>query len=402
MLRAASEKFLLGYVALYLCTVFMSLSRISGYGDSAWTIHVISVFFIVLLSAHIFIERLRCIKSRPLELLFFLGIIVLSVCIGIINNNNILFVITDTLYPIFALITLAYYSYYSIKPQTIQKISSWILWAHIAVILFGYILFYSGKVSHPSFASQALIIPFAWYLQTKQNRSAVYTFIVILAGVKVSVILAALVIFALFYLNSNKGTLKSLVHIIFFLILFAIFYNNLGDDSIIAYKLNYYIQMFTNLFFSENNLTIDEIHSIRFLETYYALHDFFKSGYLTLLFGNGAGNEYMIILREDEISYMHNSHFSPATILTRYGGIGFLFFTMLIVLQIFRSYKIIKVNQNLSNIHCFSFYIIIGFLIVSLTAFSFFANLLFWVFLGQLRFHDLRHKLISKRLLCVE
>lgn len=106
-----------------------------------------------------------------------------------------------------------------------------------------------------------------------------------------------------------------------------------------------------------------------------------------LLFGLGLGKTYQIKTNNDQIVIKKNIHISPLSLIFKIGILGMSIFYILIFKLLVR----VKFN-NLNKIQKFSYLYVVGGLINSITAYTYFVDYLFVICLSIVKYSSIKNK----------
>ena len=246
----------------------------------------------------------------------------------------------------------------------------------------------------------AFIIPYFYFNQL--TKKWIFSFILLLLGLKRSVLLAFLITVFPFRLAMKKkvklnnailrSTVSSLITIVIMLYSFSLLEEQKGSFASTMVNKFSTVNPFSNKFDFKlgSGERVEEVtQSIKAVEN-------LEFGLLL-----GAGNGFTYELNIDRKDYFegehHNVHFSPVLYITRYGipvallFYGFLFYMVSIGIKRFRNEK---------TLYPWIFYAIFG-IFSSFFSFSFSSDILFWISIGVLMNNVLYKEYLNNKI-CVE
>jgi hypothetical protein len=271
-----------------------------------------------------------------------------------------------------------YFTYDSLR--TFKIISGILLCAEILNVSFGYILVYLGYSFYFSIGTVYALFPLSYFLVKRNYLFVFVTALIIVLGAKAGVIFSMVMVLMIYFMKNMKGIGKvvGIVFVVSFVSMVILLKENNPDIrllEIVFRKFDYYnpVGFFTGEKpFSE----FINFGGGRVSEIYYSISKSFdEQGWFFLLFGGGAGFTYESIYLE-ELYEVKNAHFSPVSLLTKYGIAA-------VILFYFYGFKKLRFSVKSENINIMS-YFVCGSLFYTLTAFTVFTNLLFWFFLGNI------------------
>lgn len=239
-------------------------------------------------------------------------------------------------------------------------------------LLIAYVLSYIYPNFYFSVSGKILLVPAALFLLKDRLKMYFYTIGIIILGGKLGVLISVLV--SSIFILKFKFKISSLIFVftficsIIFVMLILYIIKDISSIGII-YKINVNYNIW--------NIDFENIRNFgggRLIELISVFKHFSLSDYLL---GKGIGFEYLSVENENE--FIHNVHMTPFGLISKFGIV--LTFCMYILIF----YSLFKKNIS-KNVMLTVFFksIIIGILFFSLTEYSFFVNLIFWMSLGYL------------------
>lgn len=311
--------------------------------------------------------------------------------IGLIRqNNSYYYIISDTATISFA---MSIYFVYLQRSINIEKMRSFlsvicpvIFWVSVFITLVCYVMIFLFHVSlYTSFGDVLMLLPLSWFLAMKRYRWAFFALIAVFLGGKMGCILASIAILSLHLMVTKRMSLEKMfiLCILVALVGSGVFYSMRnyqipgGENpvSIVLAKAQFY-----NPYRSENK--IENYGGGRASEVIYSLRKLriLPGGYL---FGAGHGFVYDIVYRGFTFRDVHNCHFTPVSLVCKYGFVFTALFYLFLGIYFVRIYKVARYFGK-DVLFLTMFYFCVGNLIVSFTAYSIFVVILFWFFFGIL------------------
>lgn len=341
---------------------------------------IIPIFFIILYVL---------INLSKVKLIFFSSYILLVLFFGIIvsilswqENESLQYSyyflfseISTILFAFFCFIFAYNINFTKEKLEKLEKslyrISYIILIVSTINVIIGYIFSYFYSDFYFSISGKVLLIPICWFLITGNVIKYFFTLLIIMLGGKFGILLSAFI--ASIFIFKVKFKIRTLFFVfisIFLFIIFILILYSIKDISHIPiiYKINANYNIFN---IDYNNLI--NFGGGRFVELFSVFENFTLIDYI---FGKGLGYEYVDLVYGN---FIHNVHITPFGLISKF---GIVFTVFMYILILYFLLKKIFLENSLVNIFLKS--IIWSMLFFSLTEYSFFVNLILWLFLGVL------------------
>ena len=396
-------KFLLIYeicLNLYVFSSLIAIFRVLGYGSIFSNINIIIarlLDIIIIFSYFILLENK--IKIRNFDKILSI-VCIYPLIIGIVSNNLNLTLINDFLiFSLFLLKVLAVrstierLSIYTNLEVIFQNIFKRIFKVCILTSIIGILFINLFSLIRTDFYYQSvteLTLPYAFTLLNNYNFGSTFIIILSLLSGKRMIFLSyifILVNYLLFFKKQNisQYILKIFIYIIPISILLIIFLNYFLDERILD-KYTFIFKRF-NLardlsIFSDTNyldVLLSSVIPNRYLEIKSVLNNVSDS--FSFFFGKGFGFRYDVItennlinelglVKEESGINITNAHFTPIAIILKFGLLGFLSWTILLINNIKKVFQ----KQTLSYVKI-ALLALIGFIFQSFFAFGFFMNI---------------------------
>ncbi len=388
-----------------MISLLLVILRFTGIYNST---EITRFFILVILFIYIYFLSKNQIYKVDFIIKFFTYILFYGILLGLLNYNNLRYILSESLVIITAI--LSYMFFYNIKTEnidkSINKFSYFILFIQSFVTYSGLILKITYfKAIYLSLTDPLILIPLIWFLITKKNKLLLYTIFLILIGGKTGILLSALVVYLIYKIFSLKiNILKTFLYILFSLFLFITFLygisnleitsNNIFTSIFMKFQSYNPFNIFLNGEFDLNKLS--NFGGGRVQEIIYSIKTIIEQNEFFILTGKGLGYEYYIPKYDMTI---HNVHFTPVSLITKFGIIITLFIYFIFIVYLINIYKSLIKQKSKNENYCnkFFFYLIISMSIYSFTAYTFFMNLLLWFSLAYLT-----RQLKNKEYICVE
>lgn len=273
--------------------------------------------------------------------IFFLSILmILSLIAGLYNGNELSRrYITDFTNPFFFFAKIYIFSAYWKQADFDRIIKYYIkvaFWGSLALLPFTYFLFNSAGATRMAIFPP-MEIPLSYYMQSGGPTFFVSLLVILLYG-KRAQLLGAIGTF-LFYIIVFKK--KQILRYLILLVVLGIAMNFVFirfSDNLAIRRISTTIDEFTS---AENNSDgIEEVGSDRMAEIEHIFNDMAPIDYV---FGKGLGYEYLFVF--GNIAKMKsNAHFTPVSLLSKYG----IFFTLFFYIFIIRIF--LKTKSRFSDI----------------------------------------------------
>jgi hypothetical protein len=351
------------YKIIFFCIIFIVTFYNFGYLTGSIVIfNYASMFFMMLIPIfHVFLCKGRINKADILFILFLLYFIIFGTIIGVINSNELRYIIQDNIKILFCLIMLIwYYAWY-------PKFKNYEIYFILILITFSIIV--SEIIgSNIAINFNIMMLIFLIFLFTK------YKF------------LGKLFVATITMLSKKDVYLLNLLVLFFTSIKYKKMYIKLFALLTVVIIIYFYeqISFFLDLFSHTENIQEytsflnNSVGSVgdRLFEIYYSINGM-HDNFFTKVFGMGNGYSYDMeyTRRLGEIESHRNVHMSIVNLYTKYGWIGVLFF----------SYLGLKVYNIIIN-KSYTFYkraLVCIFFISSFFSFTIFNIFIAWSFLSN-------------------
>jgi len=264
--------------------------------------------------------------------------------------------------------------------RTFSIMSKILLTAEIINVIFAYTLVGLGYDFYFSIGTIYVLFPFSFYLIRKNYLAATVAGITVLLGAKAGVIISLAVLLTIYLVKNFKMFFRKsgvffIVIVIFSILILQEYSFRFSVLDKFLWKMEYY----NPIGFITGERPYSELIDFgagRVAEVYFSIvKSFEEQGLNFIFFGGGAGFTYVVEYMQ-YVAEVKNVHFSPVSLLTKYGLLAVILFYSKITSSLCFSYK----NNELLVIS----YFLLGSLVYTLAAYTVFTNLLFWFLLGNL------------------
>lgn len=364
-------------VGILRSAAIYNTSFIANYSNA-----LISLFLIVL-----FALNLKNIKLNLVEIIL-LFYPILHLLFGVIVNGISRHTVSDLYTAVFFAILIIFMRNTSfIFSKNLQvKFANWMFWGLLVSILSYKLAPLLGlRIYSVGIISIFSLYPLIVYFYNGNRLKLIITIILILLGGKRGVILSGLL--ALLFIGVGQKNIKKPIRIFVVLsavvFIFSLFYMSISPERISKLPSEvqpmFYRMMHTNPFSEYNRIGTDA----RVLEVKGAMKPIVENPFYFLT-GKGSGYAYEYIDANNEfVTLLHNTHFSPVTILSRFGVVYTLALYFFIVKTIFIGLRKMRRNGLGFESKILLLYTIASF-INSFTAFTLYIDYLFILSLGLL------------------
>ncbi|WP_121667572.1 hypothetical protein [Mesonia aquimarina] len=296
-----------------------------------------ATFFLLVIGAIldliIILYGYRYLLNKLIGLVFIL--LICSVVVGLLNGNELSrHYITDFTNPFFffskILIFAQYWKVNSFK-EYVKFYSKISLWGSLILLPIVYLIFHSGGVRRIAIFPP-LELPFSVYMQSG-GVFFILTFIIILLYGKRSQLLSAIITFVWFiYKYKRKNIFKYLLVLLVIIMGVNFIFSNYSDNLAVG-RINSTLENFTN---SKNTYEgVENISSGRDAEVEAIIADM---GFWDYILGKGCGVSVELLLGREK-KEVSNIHFTPLSLIFKYGIIFTLFFYYFMVREILKFNK---------------------------------------------------------------
>jgi hypothetical protein len=340
-----------------------------GFRDFAVYLILISVF---LLDSFFLFKFFKFIKINTIEFLL-LSLVFISICVGLINNDFSRSFITDFINPIYFILKICLFRQVFVKDEIREFIKKNIsiaskylfIFSSLALILFYIFSYYidiyvgSGLTTHPFLILSIL---------SGSIFQIILVFLIVLASGKRALLLSSIIIIVYSQIKIiKKIPLK-------FIIITSVFSFSIYSYFVIDFynylSIGKYIWTYDKLIESGFDFTLDNqlinIASAGRLGEINAVAS--KMNFVDFIIGKGVGFKYDYERLDGElVSNYNNIHFTPLSLISKYGLIFFIFL----------SYYIFRNLKNISNygyLNVFFGLYLIGLLMDMIFAYSIFID----------------------------
>lgn len=364
-------------VGILRATAIYNTSYLASYSNM-----MISLYIIVL-----FLLNLKQIKLKAAEL-FLLIYPLLHLFYGILinglNRNTFSHVFTAMIFA--TLIIYMRNSNFIFKKRYQLKYANWLFWSLlISIVSYRIAPLIGIRVYSVGVVSIFSLFPLIVFFQNKDKKKLLIMIVLLVLGGKRGVLFSGLLAFIFIGLGekSIKKSTRFIVLLIASGLIFSMFYASMDPEKI--NRLPHQFQpmlnrmMYVNPFSSYNRIEFDP----RVREVKGAMAPLIENP-VFILTGKGVGYSYEYLDLDGNFQReLHNTHFSPAAILARFGIIYTLVLYLFIINTIYKNYKKMKRKELTIEFKVLLIYAAASF-INSFTAFTIYVDYLFIFSLGML------------------
>lgn len=238
--------------------------------------------------------------------------------------------------------------------------------------------------------SNYLLFPLAYYLSYK-NKLWLVTALTILFGGKRGVMISAIAVFCYFYFFDKRRSVRSFIVVILAGVFLSAGIYFTTSPARIA-MLPTALQRVAVRFMKVNPFSDQmDLHSDGRLDEIEGALEKFSQNPMNFLVGNGNGFAYDMY-HEGELRYenRHNVHFTPVSLLTRYGVIYTTIFYLDYLWLMFKATKYIRAKREHKFIMCCTLYLV-GSFVDQFTVFLPYSDYQFMICFGMLNGFFLCH-----------
>lgn len=370
----------------YITFQVISILRATGTYNTAYLANYSNIF-ISLYIIFIFFISLQKIRLRITEV-FLLFYPILHLSFGIIinglNRNTFSHLYTSVFFAV--LLILVRNSKFEFTKKLQLKFANWMFWGLLISIISYKIAPYIGiKVYSIGVVSIFSLFPLIVFFQNKEWFKVSLTIILLILGGKRGVLLSGLLSFIIIGVGqkSIKKTTRFIVIISSLIIFISLFYVSMSPSRIT--KMPSEVQpmltrmMHTNPFSDFNRIYADP----RVREVEGAIRPLVDEP-ISIITGRGGGYSYEYTDVDGNFEKtLHNTHFSPVAVLTRYGIVYLAILYIFIIKTLYLNYRIMKANRLSFELIVLLMYAVASF-VNSFTAFTLYLDYLFILCLGLL------------------
>lgn len=365
-------------------------------------VFILSFLTVFLTIDLIFVSvNLKKIKLNTVELSLVI-LVLFSAIFGIINNEISRRYINDLLYPLFFVSKITIFRYFFLREGStkfilkfLKKYALWMLMSSILLIIF----FFIALLIKPMYAGLSPEIhPFlSTSLVTSSYLGVFLVLIIYIMSGKRAMLMAALGMFFYYWGIIRK---KIALFILLITIIIAVIIYVIQASLIDLSALNKYVWTFQKLqkYGISNMEILDQIGGGRFGEITSILN---SMNWWDYIFGKGIGFTYLLeSTGYGKVEEHANAHFSPISIISKYGVLFFLFLSFYFI-SCFKRFKSImknslcdKITQQVAQI---SILILTALLIDFLFSYGVFTNFTLPIVIG---FLQAKRKIYNARVKC--
>lgn len=377
---------LIFYIAML--SQFTSILRAIGLYNPSIIIQVIKV--IVSLTFWIgFLIRFRRIKFNNVEWMLII-IPVLSAFFGLIKYGATRDFFSSVFNPLNFMIIISYIKnfYYIESKAFFEKMSNnMIIVLFISLLMYEIMPFIGYKVYTVGKTSVPFVLPLIFYISYSNKYRALITLFLLIIASKRGVILATFAALFLFFktnkIVSKKTSRIMLISIFLFFIFILLYTSNYKNYSDIKFEglvpLLSKIERLNPL--SDRFNLMKDARVVEIISSVKGLDNFGE-----YLIGGGAGYTYEFEFSKTLDLDRHNTHFTPTSIMTKYG----IVYMILIYYYILSTVKIAMKYRKVNNIIYLLGIYVFASMIYSFTAFTMYTEYINIVSIAMIRSFDVR------------
>ena len=370
-------------IIVFLACWNLPLSIVGTFFDFREATTYLVLIIGLVLDTLIIILNIKKVRFNFFELVL-IALLVSSTVIGIVNNASLdRRILTDLLNPLFFVFKIAVFRLIIFNDRGIIFLDE--KWRYYAKQLFKFsfitlVLFLVLSQLRPMYAGIGLTThPFLVHsLQSKSFVNVIFTFIVVLLTGKRALIISSIILVLIYMVYVKRNLIRMcLISLFLMLVIYITDFNSLNVSAVNKYIWTYelYIENGVQLNLEDDNHYLDVISGGRLGEITGATKEMRPIDYLI---GRGIGFTYEYINpNSDEFPKYANLHFSPLSIITKY---GIIFFAVLVLYILYT----LRGFRNSSALGIFFGLYVIGVFIDSFFAYVVFVDPLFPLALGSL------------------
>jgi hypothetical protein len=378
--------FIILYVFLSSISYSLQALRLLGIADNRIFFYIELLYFLILAPLFLYLNK-RKLSSDSVSMLM-LWLFVIASFTGVLFGMDIYQYIWQIILLLYCFLGLLIGK--ELHLSNAYKIFKWVA---LVILLSGFIGIFSSVIIkflhlsqhglYHSFGGPLLLFPLVWYFEVNKKKLFLLTLVLIVFAGKVGVILAAFS-FILFRLSYDKF----IKVVLFFGGVFIIvgFLTPDLSNSVIG-KVNSY-----NIFKdTQSDFILENYGGSRGKEILAVSNELKKSPIFSMILGHGFGHKYYVTEYDSsENKVIYNAHFTPITMLSKFGIIGLWFYCYLIYLSI-RGMKSLSVIVRTASWFLFCS------MIFSLTAYNIFTNAFLWICVGLIISNNFKRGKFSEK-----
>ncbi|QED49191.1 hypothetical protein [Cytobacillus dafuensis] len=380
------DSFIFNFILFSICfSQIISVFRAANIYNTSYIDIVINAVFLYIFLIMIIPRFIHLKFTYSLALM--LVITVVSLAFGVIYNDFSRYIISDFINGISFVLLLVYIINSDIEKRDFHPLAKW-LTISLSVSLLIYSLFPLIGIEILSVGKTSImfLFPIVFYYTKKRYYLMVYNIVLILLASKRALLLSLLITFIIVLIVDRKNNvfIRIILLTVFILcVIFLLFYTMTPERvfSLPPFLHDlFYKFMIVNPFSAYSAIFED----YRILEIKNSLNDV-KYSFGLLFSGMGPGYVYDIFTPRNELIEVgkHNSHFTPVSLLTKFGLVYVIILYMNLIRVMFKSLQALYSKVLDDNEKIFCMYVIAAF-INSFTAFTFFIDYLFILCFGIL------------------